>query len=484
MALAHDGVALFSCPACGYSGGHSPPTDRPPAESPALMSVPLDAHRRADAFDIDALAAFDFDPRTRVVFGAGTIARLGELTRELGGSRVLVVTDDGIERAGHVARAVASLGEAGLDTIVFKDVQPNPTTDDVDRGLTVARAERIDFLVAIGGGSSMDCAKGINFLLTNGGQMKDYWGIGKATKPMLPLIAIPTTAGTGSEAQSFALIADAKTHMKMACGDKKAACRVAILDPELTLSMPASVTAATGIDAISHALESYVTTKHNPISQLFARRAWKLLARGFEEVMRETGDRSQGVRGSRQVNPLTLSPEDGGEGTGSKPNGFASSPSTGNPQPATLLAARGSMLLGAHLAGAAIENSMLGATHALANPLTAHYGITHGLAVGLMLPHVIRFNTPVVSAMYAKLAEDVGLCAAEDPRAAELLAARVASLIELSGSPTCLSACGVERTMLSQLAIEAAKQWTGTFNPREVDEASLLELYEAAFDPM
>lgn len=433
------------------------------------MSVPLDAPRRSDAFDIDALAAFDFDPRTRVVFGAGTIARLGELTRELGGSRVLVVTDDGIERAGHVAKAVSSLREAGLHTTVFKDVQPNPTTDDVDRGLIVAKAERIDFLVAVGGGSSMDCAKGINFLLTNGGRMQDYWGIGKATKPMLPLIAIPTTAGTGSEAQSFALIADAKTHMKMACGDKKAACRVAILDPELTLSMPASVTAATGIDAISHALESYVTTKRNPISQLFARRAWKLLARGFEEVVGERSRKSE-VRNQKE-GMLTDNVES------------SSSRSPLATRHSSLLPARGSMLLGAHLAGAAIENSMLGATHALANPLTAHYGITHGLAVGLMLPHVIRFNAPVVSDLYGKLAEDVGLCAADDPRAAELLAARVALLIESSGSPTYLSTCGVERTMLPQLAIEAAKQWTGTFNPRGVDESSLVELYEAAFDP-
>ena len=434
------------------------------------MSVPLDAPRRSDAFDIDALAAFDFDPRTRVVFGAGTIARLGELTRELGGSRVLVVTDDGIERAGHVAKAVSSLREAGLHTTVFKDVQPNPTTDDVDRGLIVAKAERIDFLVAVGGGSSMDCAKGINFLLTNGGRMQDYWGIGKATKPMLPLIAIPTTAGTGSEAQSFALIADAKTHMKMACGDKKAACRVAILDPELTLSMPASVTAGTGIDAISHALESYVTTKRNPISQLFARRAWKLLARGFEEVVGERSRKSE-VR-SQKEGMLTDNVES------------SSSRSSLATRHSSLLPARGSMLLGAHLAGAAIENSMLGATHALANPLTAHYGITHGLAVGLMLPHVIRFNAPVVSDLYGKLAEDVGLCAADDPRAAELLAVRVALLIESSGSPTYLSTCGVERTMLPQLAIEAAKQWTGTFNPRGVDESSLVELYEAAFDPV
>ncbi len=459
----------------------------------------LSSHQpRPDAFELDALASFDFDPRTRVVFGSGTVARLGELTRELGGARVLVVTDDGIERAGHVAKVVSSLRDARLEAIIFKDVQPNPTTEDVDRGLAIAQGERIDFLVAVGGGSSMDCAKGINFLLTNGGQIRDYWGIGKATRPMLPSIAIPTTAGTGSEAQSFALIADAKTHLKMACGDKKAACRVAILDPELTLSMPASVTAATGIDAISHALESYVTTKRNPISQLFARRAWKLLAGGFEAVIRETrraeaeigGQESDGEAEGRPLSRLPIAAvPDGSEGTRPSANGSTSSPSTLpvrstlNGQLSTLLAARGAMLLGAHLAGAAIENSMLGATHALANPLTAHYGLTHGLAVGLMLPHVIRFNASVVGAMYGKLAEDIGLCESDDPRAGELLAAKVMSLVEASGSPTSLSQCKVDRTLLSQLAIESAKQWTGTFNPRGVDEGSLLELYEAAFDP-
>ncbi len=399
--------------------------------------------------DIDALVPFDFDPRTRVVFGAGTADRLGELSREIGGSRVLVVSDEGIVRAGHVDRAVARLNEAGIESVVFTGVQPNPTTEDVDRGLSVAREHRIDFLVAVGGGSSMDCAKGINFLLTNGGQMRDYWGIGKATQPMLPLIALPTTAGTGSEAQSFAIIGDAKTHVKMACGDKKAACRIAILDPELTLSMPPGVTAATGIDAISHALESYVTTRRNPVSQLFARRAWRLLAQGFPIVLANAKSATE-----------ILDADD-----------------------SSLLMARGAMLLGAHLAGAAIENSMLGATHALANPLTAHYGITHGHAVGLMLPHVIRFNDPVVGALYGSLAADARICAADDPQAGGLLAGCVAALVSHSGLPTCLAQCGVERRMLPQLAEDAAKQWTGTFNPRPVDESSLLELYEAAFDP-
>ena len=398
--------------------------------------------------DIDALVPFDFDPRTRVVYGPGTADRLGELAREIGGSRVLVVSDDGIARAGHVDRAIARLSEVGIEAAVFTGVQPNPTTEDVDRGLTVAREHRIDFLVAVGGGSSMDCAKGINFLLTNGGQMRDYWGVGKATQPMLPLIAIPTTAGTGSEAQSFAIIADAQTHLKMACGDKKAACRIAILDPELTMSMPAGVTAATGIDAISHALESYVTTRRNPVSQLFARRAWRLLSQGFPAVV------ADGKPASAELNS-----NDSG-----------------------MLMARGAMLLGAHLAGAAIENSMLGATHALANPLTASYGITHGWAVGLMLPHVIRFNDSVVGSLYGSLAADARICLADDPQAGNLLANLIADLVRHTGLPTNLSQCGVERRMLPKLAEDAAKQWTGTFNPRPVDESSLLELYEAAFD--
>lgn len=384
--------------------------------------------------ELDPLTSFDFDPRTRVIFGNGCVQRLGELTREYGGRRVLLVTDRGIEAAGHAQRCVDSLRSAGIEPIVFDEVVQNPTTDDVDRGLVIAQQAQIDFLVAVGGGSAMDCAKGINFLYTNGGRMQDYWGTGKATKPMLPLIAVPTTAGTGSEAQSYALIADAQTHMKMACGDKKAACKVALLDPELTVSMPPRVTAATGIDAISHALESYVCTRRNPISRLFSRRAWRLLAHGFPQVLRE---------------PHRL---------------------TG----------REAMLLGAHLAGAAIENSMLGATHALANPLTAHFDITHGLAIGIMLPHVIRYNSEVVGRHYGRLAADAGLTAADDPCAGDRLADWVHDMVARAGCPTDLASCGVAADIIPTLAQEAARQWTGNFNPRPVDASALEELYRCA----
>ena len=289
-------------------------------------------------------------------------------------------------------------------------------------------------IIGLGGGSSMDCGKGVNFLLTNGGRIEDYWGVDKASEPMLPMIAVPTTAGTGSEAQSFALIANPRTHMKMACGDKKAACRVAILDPELTLTMPSAVTAATGIDAISHALETAVTTRRNVMSGRFSLEAWIRLAEGFPSVIADPGD----------------------------------------------IAARQKMLYGAHLAGAAIENSMLGATHALANPLSAHYGMTHGVAVGLMLPHVIRFNHEFADEIYGELLEAAGLGCEADETAAEALATSVEQMRRDAGLPATLAECDIQDDLLDQLAAEAAEQWTGKFNPKPVTAETLKGLYQCA----
>lgn len=380
---------------------------------------------------------FTFESRTRLIFGIGAINQLGEVAKKIGGKQVLLVSDPGIVKAGHAAKGIKLLEEAGFQITSFYDFVPNPTTDDVEKGLAVAIESKIDIIIGLGGGSSLDCAKGINFLLTNGGKMQDYWGVGKATKPMLPMIAVPTTSGTGSEAQSFALIADNKTHMKMACGDKKAACHTAILDPELTVSMPRTITAATGIDAISHAIETYVTTRRNSISQAFSRQAWKLLSNSFCQVL---------------ANPNNID-------------------------------ARGDMLLGANLAGAAIENSMLGATHALANPLSAHFGITHGVAIGTMLPNVIRFNGQIdeINSLYADLAVDAGLCTKACSEASELLAAFVKKLVDDSGLSISLTKENVSEIPLSTLAEEAAKQWTGTFNPRPLEVKHFEELYRCTY---
>jgi alcohol dehydrogenase len=380
---------------------------------------------------------FDFQPRTRIVFGPGKIDELGALAGELGARRALVVSDPGIVAAGHTQRGIDALRAAGIETTLFDGVHENPTTDNVEAGVVLARRHDPELIVGLGGGSSMDCAKGINFLVSNGGRMHDYWGVGKATRPMLPMIAVPTTAGTGSETQSFALISDAKTHVKMACGDKKASFRVALLDPQLTVSQPPRVTALTGIDAIAHALETYVTKVRNPASLAFSREAWLLLGENFARVLADPND----------------------------------------------LEARSGMQLGACFAGLAIENSMLGATHALANPLTTRYAIVHGQAIGLMLPHVIRFNGQQYSAWYRDLLEGTGGANGfPDPGSGyEGLADFVAQLAAKAGLPSRLSECGVEHAKLPELAAEAAKQWTGSFNPRRVGEAELLALYQTAY---
>jgi alcohol dehydrogenase len=375
---------------------------------------------------------FDFYPRTRVVFGDKSLSRLGELATELGFTRTLVVGDQGIVTVGLVDRARALLEAAGVVVATFHAFDANPDSNMVEAGRAHAAAYGVDSLVALGGGSSLDCAKGINFVLSNGGTMKDYWGHAKATRPMLPSIGIPTTAGTGSDAQSYAIISDPETHVKMACGDDGAAFRVAVLDPSLTVTQPRSLTAIAGYDALSHAVESYVTAKRTSISDLFAREAWRLLEANYERVLVEPAD----------------------------------------------IEARGAMLLGSHEAGIAIEQSMLGATHACANPLTARFGTTHGVAVALMLPHVVRFNGIEVEKRYAELLHVAGLDSGGDP--ASRLAERLDQLARAGGLPRTLRELGITRDALPQLAADAEKQWTGTFNPRAFKAPDALFLYEQA----
>jgi alcohol dehydrogenase len=386
------------------------------------------------------LAPFDHRPRTRLVFGVNCVERVGELARELPASKILLVTDPGIVAAGHSERVRRFLEKAGLRVSVFDQSEENPTTRCVDACLQIAKNSAIDAFVAVGGGSSLDTAKGCNFLLTNGGRMQDYWGSGKATKPLLPLIAIPTTAGTGSECQSFALIADSETHQKMACGDPKAAPRIAILDPLLTLSQPARVTACTGIDAIAHVVETAVTKRRNALSLMYAHEGFKLTVPNLPRIFENPND----------------------------------------------LEARGRMQLGAAFAGLAIENSMLGAAHSAANPLTAHYNIVHGQAVGMMLPYVVRFNGQDREALraYAELASAPEIaCVSDGPeKALDALIGHLESLLQLAGMPRSLAECGVKASMIPTLAEEAARQWTGTFNPRPVAAKDFAALYQLALD--
>jgi len=381
---------------------------------------------------------FDLQIRTRIVFGDDSVERLGVLTAELGAARALVVTDHGLVGAGHVDRAEDFLRRAGIQFERFAEVHENPTDLDVEACTAFARDFKPDVIVGFGGGSSVDVAKGTNFLLSCGGKIQDYWGVGKATGDMLPLIAVPTTAGTGTETQSFALISDHETKQKMACGDVRLSAKVAILDPKLTLTMPALVTACTGLDTISHAVETAVTKTGNPISDFFAEKAFVLAALALPRVL--------------------AAPDD--------------------------IEARGDMLRAAAFGGLAIENSMLGAAHSLANPLTARFYVPHGQAVALMLPHVVRFNAEALgpAETYFALARAIGLCGEHTDmlQAIEALARTLENFVVQAGLPTSLEGLGIANGQLPELAEEAARQWTAQFNPREVGEKDLLALYEGA----
>jgi alcohol dehydrogenase class IV len=379
------------------------------------------------------MVPFDFQPRTRVVFGRGTFDRLGRLARDLGIAHALLVADRGIADAGHASAARRLLESAGVSVSPFHDFAQNPDSAMVEEGRRFATHLGVDSIVGLGGGSSIDCAKGINFLLTNGGKMSDYRGYGKAVKPLLPMIAVPTTSGTGSEAQSYAVISDAATHMKMACGDPSAAVRIALLDPELTSTAPRRVKALAGIDAIAHAVETFVTSRRTALSDTLSHEAWRLLTGAFDRVL--------------------LHPNDSD--------------------------AHAEMQLGAHYAGMAIEQSMLGAAHACANPLTARFGIAHGAALAMLLPHVVRWNAPVASERYGLLLGSPHRRTLDDP--AEILARRLDDLISLAGLSKTLSEAGITEAALPGLAHMASEQWTGTFNPRPFDAAGALEIYRAAF---
>jgi alcohol dehydrogenase class IV len=334
----------------------------------------------------------------RVVQGFGTFARLKELVSELGFTRPLLVSD--------VPAYAADIACAAW----FANFAANPDSAAAERGRDLALQAQADSIIAVGGGSSLDCAKAINFVLTNGGRIQDYRGYGKARKPMLPMIGVPTTSGTGSEAQSYTVISDAETKTKMACGDPKAAFAIVILDPDLTRSVPENVRAASGFDAIAHTVETFVTTRRNALSLTFTREAWKRLAASYMK----TDDKSL---------------ED--------------------------------MQVGAYLAGLAIENSMLGAAHACSNPLTKNYGIVHGIALAVLLPHVVRWNG---CAEYHELHPD--------------LPGYLRSIADDSGLPSSLAELGVAKSDLPRLAQEASEQWTGRFNPRPLNA---LEIYECAW---
>ncbi|MAG63407.1 alcohol dehydrogenase [Candidatus Woesearchaeota archaeon] len=379
---------------------------------------------------IEALERLARCERPRVVVGDGALSQLGALCSELGVGRALLVSDRGLVDAGHTQRAEKVLASAGIEATLFSSVSPNPSESNVQACALAAGEAGVDFLVGLGGGSAMDTAKGATFLLAGGGQMEDYWGRGKGRGEFMPLVMVPTTAGTGSEMQSFALITRERDGRKMACGDERAIARIVILDPELTASVPPEVAAHAGLDCLTHAVETAVTSCANPQSLQLSHLAFQLVCSSFSEALK----------------------------TGA-------------------LDARRNMLVAASLAGLAIEGSMLGAAHALANPLTARVGLDHGRAVATMLPHVVRFNAqdPGAAAGYEELCRATAI-----EGGSEGLAIRIEAWLDEAGVPRGLGAAGIADTDLGTLAEAASQEWTGGFNPRPVDASSLQGILQSA----
>lgn len=381
-------------------------------------------------------------PGPAVRSGRGSLTTIGTLAAALGFRRPLVTADRGIAAAGILDRALRPLAAAGLEAAAFTEFGENPTETEAASGAEAAARHDADSLIGLGGGSSLDMAKAVGFLRAGGGVMEDYRGYDRAPHPLPPLLGVPTTAGTGSEAQSYALISRDRDHRKMACGAPSAMFRAVLHDPTLLGSAPPEVAAAAGYDALAHSVETAVTTRADGASRALSRRAFALLAESFERVVSGSAD----------------------------------------------LADRGRMQRGAFYAGAAIERSMLGAAHALANPLTRRYGVSHGRALARTLPPVARWNgrREAVSSEYAALLRAAGIEPGDSP--GDTLAARLsewAAVAALSGESASRDAARSPgagngtppEADLPDLAAEAAEEWTGRFNPRPFDAEAALSLY-------
>jgi alcohol dehydrogenase class IV len=383
--------------------------------------------------------SFVFNTTRSIISGSGQSARLGEITLPILGDRILLVTDKGLRKAGLIEAPLASLLGKGMAVSIFDDVAADPPESSILEAAQAARDHRATGVLAIGGGSPMDVAKLAALLAHSGESLSDIYGVGNARGPRLPLVLVPTTAGTGSEVTPISIVTTGEAEKKGVVSPLLIP-DAAVLDPDLTLGLPPLITAATGIDAMVHAIESYASASanNNPVSRTLAREALRLLGGNIREAV-----------------------------------------STGQNR-----AARGAMLLGSLLAGQAFANSPVAAVHALAYPLGGHYHIPHGLSNALVLPHVLAFNLPAASDIYAEIAIDVFpelTSISETNRAAAFVESLSQLALDLK-IPTRLRDMNIGENALSMLASDAMKQTRLLVNnPRPLTEADALAIYRAAW---
>jgi alcohol dehydrogenase class IV len=385
-----------------------------------------------------SLSPFAFNTTAAIVFEPGSAARLGEIAGRRLGSRVLFVTDPGLLNIGLADAAIVSLKTAGVEITVFGEVEADPSRATLLKAVEAGRGA--SGIVGFGGGSSLDVAKLAALLLGSGEDLDEAWGVAQAKGPRLPLVLIPTTAGTGSEVTPVSIITVGEEE-KRGVSSPIILPDVAILDADLTLGLPAAITAATGIDAMVHAIEAYASksTNNNPLSKMLAREALRLLGANIEKVIANGQDRD----------------------------------------------ARGAMLLGSMLAGQAFANSPVAAVHALAYPIGGTFHIPHGLSNALVLPHVLRFNAPDAAHLYAEIAGDCFPALNGEEGVQGRCAAFIEELAALSkrvGLPARLRDVGIGEDALAKMAADAMKQQRLLVNnPRPVSEADALAIYRAAW---
>lgn len=365
---------------------------------------------------------FSYHNPTAIEFGWGALARLPELVQTLGGRRALLVGDPGVAKAGLVDRVVAVLG-AALPVAVFTDVESDPDARSVDAGVELAKARGCDVIIGIGGGSAMDVAKSIGLMLTNPGNIRDYAGVGKIGKPGAPVIAIPTTSGTGSELTIWSVLTDRQKNQKFGVGSVLSCARIALLDPELTVSLPPAITASTGIDALTHALESYVNTATQPISEAMSEQSMRLIARSLRVAVAQPGNRQ----------------------------------------------ARTDMLLASTMAAMAFNSTRLGLVHAFAMPLGSRLHIPHGLANAIMLPAVMRFNLPGNLSKFMRIAQIFGerVEVLGERAAAERSVISIEQLKADVGITAKLGDFGMTEADINHIAAEAMLSGNVPVNPRQ-----------------
>ncbi len=311
---------------------------------------------------MSSVTGFDFSLATRILFGLGEVKNVGIELSKLGANRVLIISDEGVIKAGIIQPILSSIKELSLPTSIFSDVKSNPISDNVDQAASLIKSDACNVIVAVGGGSSLDTAKAASIVATNGGKTNDYDGWVEPKTDPLPIIAIPTTAGTGSEVSNWAVISDPKSHRKSAIGGFKMAPRLAILDPELTFSLPSSLTAYTGLDALTHAIEAYTSRLANPLSDGLALSAISMIGNSLLSAYQSPRDEK----------------------------------------------ARSNMLVASSMAAIAFNMADLGAVHSVGEAIGGEYNLHHGLACGSALPAVVAFNMPAAPQKYADVAHALG----------------------------------------------------------------------------